>query len=109
MRACLAEQGLHAPALLDFEVVSALRVDALSSAQLSAARAEDALSDLEDLSVYRWAADDALRRRAFDLREKLTAYDATYVAPSEALECPLPTRDARLARSGGHAAQIILR
>jgi predicted nucleic acid-binding protein len=50
-----------------------------------------------------------LPRRAFSLRESLSAYAAAYVALAEALECRLVTRDARLARSGGHAAVITVR
>ncbi len=73
---------------------------------MSAARALDVLTDFEDLPVHRWAAGDALRRRAFDLRQNLTAYDGAYVALAEALECPLVTRDVRLARAAGHSAQI---
>lgn len=35
--------------------------------------------------------------------------DAAYIALAEALDCPLLTRDARLARSSGHVAQIKVR
>jgi len=44
--------------------------------------------------------------RAFMLSDKLSAYDAAYVVLAESLECPLITRDARLARAAGHAARI---
>ncbi|HZS94285.1 MAG TPA: type II toxin-antitoxin system VapC family toxin [Chloroflexota bacterium] len=108
LRAALAAEDLHAPALLDFEVVSALRGLTLSG-KISAVRAEDALTDFEDLPIYRWPAGDALRRRAFGLRHNLSAYDAAYVALAEALECPLLTRDARLARASGHTARILVR
>ncbi len=107
VRARLSGLELHAPALLDYEVVSALR-GLTQAAHLSPARAQDALTDFDDLQIYRWTADDALRRRAFSLRQSLTAYDAAYVALAEALECPLVTRDARLARSGGRLAEIIV-
>jgi predicted nucleic acid-binding protein len=105
LRDVLGNEELHAPALLDFEVVSALR-GLTRTQRISAARALDVLTDFEDLPVHRWAAGHALRRRAFDLRENLTAYDAANVALAEALECQLVTRDARLARATGHAAQI---
>lgn len=108
LRAYLAGEELHAPTLLDFEVVSALRGLTLAG-QLSAARADDALTDFDDLPVQRWTSGDALRRRMFTLRDNLTAYDAAYVALAEALECPLLTRDARLARSHGHTVQIQIR
>jgi predicted nucleic acid-binding protein len=99
---------LHAPALVDFEIVSALR-GLLRAGQLSAGRAQDAVTDLDDLPIRRWPFVDALRRRALQLRENLSAYDAAYVALAEALECPLVTRDARLGRSTGHGARIELR
>lgn len=108
LRTLIADDELHAPALLDFEFVSALRGLTLSE-QISVGRASDTLSDFDDLPIYRWAADDALRRRAFTLRANLSAYDAAYVALAEALECPLLTRDTRLARSSGHSAQITVR
>jgi len=43
----------------------------------------------------------------FQLRHNLTAYDAAYVALAEALGLPLVTTDVRLARSMGHAAEIL--
>ncbi len=76
---------------------------------LSATRAEDLLTDFDDLPMQRWPSADALRRRAFQLRDNVSAYDAAYVALAEALDCPLVTRDGRLARSRGHSAQIEVR
>jgi len=108
LHAYLAAEELHAPTLLDYEVLSALRGLTLG-AHLSTARAQDVLTDFEDLSVQRWPSVDSLRRRAFQLRDNLSAYDAAYVALAEALECSLLTRDARLARSGGHMARIEVR
>ena len=104
----MTAEELHAPMLIDFEVVSALRGLTLGG-HLSATRAEDLLGDLEDLPVRRWAAADPLRRRAFALLDKLSSYYASYVALAEALDCPLLTRDARLARPAGHAAKIEVR
>lgn len=105
LRERLAAEELHAPALLDFEFVSALRGLTLAG-HLGSSRAQDALSDYEDLLVNQWPAGDALRRRAFTLRHNLSAYDAAYVALAEALQCPLVTRDARLAGSSGHAVEV---
>lgn len=105
LRDRLARDELHAPTLVDLEVVSALRGLTLGG-DLSAGRAEDLLTDLDDLTIERWPAADVLRRRAFQLRHNVSAYDAAYVALAEALECPLVTRDARLGRSGGHDARI---
>lgn len=108
LRSDLADEELHAPALLDFEVVSALR-GLTRGGQLSAARAHDALADFDALAIRRWPGSAALRLRAFTLRDNLTAYDAAYVALAEALECAVLTRDRRLARSGGHSVEIRVR
>ncbi len=105
LRAHLAAEELHAPTLLDYEVVSALRGLTLGR-NLSPTRAADLLSDFEDLPLRRWPFADALRRRALQLRDTVSAYDAAYVALAEALECPLLTRDIRLADSSGHSARI---
>lgn len=105
LRTDLAAEELHAPTLLDFEVVSGLR-GLTRGGHLGAARAEDLLTDFNDLPIQRWPSADSLRRRAFQLRHNISAYDAAYVALAEALDCPLLTRDARLARSSGHTAQI---
>ena len=107
LRAFLATEDLHAPSLLDYEVVSALRGLTLGG-HLTAARAEDALNDFEDLPLHRWPYSAPLRLRAFTLRDRLTAYDAAYVALAEALDCALVTRDARLARAGGDGVDVLL-
>jgi predicted nucleic acid-binding protein len=104
----LAVEDLHAPGLLDYEVVSALR-GLTRGGHLSVARAADLLTDFDDLRVRRWPFADALRRRAYQLRDSVSAYDAAYVALAEALDCRLLTRDARLGRSTGHRAQIEVR
>lgn len=108
LRAVLAGGALHAPSLLDFEVVSALRGLTLGG-KISAARAGEALADFDALPIERWPSAPPLRQRAFDLRENLSAYDAAYVVLAETLQCPLLTRDSRLARSGVHNAEIWVR
>ncbi|MEJ7796936.1 MAG: PIN domain-containing protein [Solirubrobacteraceae bacterium] len=59
--------------------------------------------------IQRWPAGDGLRRRALQLRDNLSAYDAAYVALAEALGCPLLTRDLRLAKSSGQLVSIEIR
>jgi predicted nucleic acid-binding protein len=107
LRALLGTEALNAPTLLDHEVVSALRGLTLRG-DLSATRAEDALTDYGDLPIRRWPSAGALRRRAFQLRADVSAYDAAYLVLAEALECPLLTRDRRLARSSGHDVPIVV-
>ena len=41
-----------------------------------------------------------------DVHRRLSAYDAIYVAMAEATGATLVTRDARLARAGGHRARV---
>lgn len=108
LRAYLATEELHAPGLLDDEIVSALRGLTLAK-ELSATRAQDLLTDFDDLPIRRWPQADALRRRAFQLRDNVSAYDAAFVVLAEALDCSLLTRDAKLARSSGHGVRIEVR
>jgi predicted nucleic acid-binding protein len=74
---------LHAPELLDVEVVSALR-RVVSSGEAPAIRASEAIDDLLALPVTRHAH-GPLMLRVWQLREMVTAYDATYLALAEAL------------------------
>lgn len=99
-------QALHAPHVLDLEVMQALRRLALRRT-LATPRAEEALDDFADLRVTRYPH-PAFLRRIWELRANLTVFDAAYVALAEALEAPLVTTDARLARAPGHRATIEL-
>jgi predicted nucleic acid-binding protein len=91
----------------DHEIVSALR-RLTQRRRLSAAAAEDALGDVDDLPLRRWPSAAASRRRACALRDSLTSYDTAVVILPEGLGCPLLTRDARIARSTGHAATVVV-
>lgn len=105
-RALDPKERLNAPHLIDIEVAQVLR--RLSQArEISAARAQAALEDFQALVVDRHAH-PPLVKRIWSLRSALTAYDAAYVALAEALEAPLVTCDRKLARAGGHSAQIEL-
>lgn len=108
LRALLASQDLAAPALLDYEVLSALR-GLTRGGHLDVTRAEDVLTDFDELAIQRWPSGDALRRRAFQLRDNVSAYDAAYVVLAEALECSLLTRDERLARASRHLIAVDVR
>lgn len=100
------EQTIAAPHLLDLEVLQVLRRFALAG-DLDAERAEQAVTDFSDLVILRYPH-EPLIRRIWDLRSNLTAYDAAYVALAEALDVPLLTRDAGIARSPGHSARVEL-
>jgi predicted nucleic acid-binding protein len=98
-RVLTRDASLHAPHLLDIEVLHALRRLHRTGA-ITASRARDAVSDLVDLPLTRWGHLE-LVPRVWDLRHNATAYDAAYLALAEALRAPLLTRDRRLAASPG--------
>ena len=98
---------LHAPQLLDVEVLSALR-RIVTAGDASADRADDAVADLRDLPVERYSH-DALVPRIWELRQNFSAYDAAYVALAEVIAdegAPLITADARLARAVGSHTRV---
>ncbi len=97
---------LFAPAHLDVEVVSALRGLARTHPPLERA-VPAALRHLEGLPLRRMPL-GPLVHRAWELRHNLTAYDATYVALAEALDCDLLTCDHRLASADGPRCGFVL-
>lgn len=107
LRDALAQRRLHAPALLDYEVVSAIR-GLERAGYLQEVRAGEALADYADLPILKAVADAEQRARIWGLRNNLTAYDAAYVALAGRLERPLWTRDAKLLAGAGSAARIHL-
>jgi predicted nucleic acid-binding protein len=96
-RARLRGEELAAPELVDLEVISALR-GLLRVGKVDERRAREALADLRDLSLRR-ASHRELMTRCWDLRDNLTAYDASYVALAELLGATLVTADARISRA----------
>lgn len=96
---------LHAPAHLDLEVVSALRRLAASGA-LPDRQAGMAARDLADLPVLRHVL-EPLMATVWKLRGNVSPYDAAYVALALALDAPLLTADAALARAPGMPVRII--
>ena len=108
LRSALVGADLHAPSLLDYEVVAALRGLTLAG-KLSVSRAVDALTDFDDLAIRRWPSGSGLRHRAFALRENMSGYDAAYVVLAEALGCTLLTRDVRLSRAASHIVPVDVR
>ena len=95
---------LHAPHLLDVEVLGALR-RLVRAREIDVDRAGEAIEDLALLRIVRHGHRD-LTARAWDLRLNLTAYDAIYVALAESLDAAVVTCDARLAAAPGHSARI---
>jgi predicted nucleic acid-binding protein len=97
-------ESLHAPHLLDVEVAQVLRRNVLAGT-MEAGRGREALEVLAALPVTRYPHTVFLER-IWDLRHNVTAYDAAYLALSEALRATLVTRDARLASVPGLAATV---
>lgn len=102
----LEREELHAPHVVDLEVVQVLR-RLERAGQLHPGQALDALHDFEDLALVRYPHEPLLER-VWELRQNLTAYDAVYVALAEALVVPLVTVDARLAATPRTSAIIEL-
>jgi predicted nucleic acid-binding protein len=96
-RRALASEHLHVPHLIDSEIANGLR-RLVGRGQIEAHAG--------------WAAQDAWRRlgmvrypiigfldRIWQLRDNLSAYDASYVVLAEQLDCALLTADRRLSRA----------
>ncbi len=95
-RSALAAGGhLHAPHLLDLEVLSGLR-GLLTGGKLTSRRADQARRDYWDLALTRHPM-HALAERVWDLRHNLTVYDAAYVALAELVGSRVLTADRAMA------------
>ncbi|MFP5346733.1 MAG: type II toxin-antitoxin system VapC family toxin, partial [Actinomycetes bacterium] len=95
---------LVAPDLMPFEVANVLRRLSLSG-EISDQEATLAHVDLMDLPVSTWPY-SVLAQHTWELRGRLTAYDASYVAVARLAQAPLLTLDQRVARSGVTGCEI---
>jgi predicted nucleic acid-binding protein len=98
-RTLLGREQVHVPHLVDSEVAGALR-RVVSAGRATAEQAWAALDTWRRLGVTRHAA-VGLLDRVWQLRENVTAYDATYIALAEVLDCAVVTADGRLGRAPG--------
>ena len=98
-RRSLASEQLHAPHLIDSDVANGLR-RRVAAAQLGADAGWTVLDTFRRLGMTRYPV-FALLDRVWELRDNLSAYDASYVALAELLGCSLLTADARLSRAPG--------
>jgi predicted nucleic acid-binding protein len=105
-RLLLIDEDLHVPFLVDQEIAHALR---------GQVRRGVTTQDVACGRLERWQYFGARRHssqwalgRIWELRDNLTAYDASYVALAESLGCPLATADRRLARAPGTRCEMIV-
>jgi predicted nucleic acid-binding protein len=84
-------ETLHAPHVLDLEIAQVVR-RYVHRRDMSTSRAVEALADLHGFRITRYEHEVFLPR-IWQLRDRLTAYDAVYLALAEALGATLLTRD----------------
>jgi predicted nucleic acid-binding protein len=92
------------PHLLDVEVTSALR-HLVVGQRVDSHRCEQILTALTMLPAERYPH-TFLLGRMWELRHNFTAYDATYIALTEATNSYLYTTDKKLCK--GHRARVVL-
>ncbi len=100
------KETLHAPHLLDLEVVQVVR-RFVREGIVTEQRADIAIQDLLDLRIVRYPH-FFLLPRVWQHRHNLSAYDAAYIALAEKLAAPLVTRDARLEAAAGKTVRVEL-
>lgn len=102
------QRHVHAPALIDAEVTSAIRGLLMTSEpaiQTTVERAEQMVDDFADLPIVRYPM-RPYQRRVLALRGNFTAYDAFYLALAESLDMPLLTDDRKFAKAPAQLADI---
>ena len=98
-------RSIHAPHVLDVEVVGVLR-RLVRERRLSARRADAALRDFASLAVARYSHVPLLARM-WSLRENARAADAAFIALAEMLDANLVTTDLRIADVPGIEARVL--
>jgi predicted nucleic acid-binding protein len=76
-------EPLHAPELIEPETLNALR-GLVRGGKVTADRASEAVADLASTRMIRYPH-GPLRERVWELRDNLTAYDASYLALADTL------------------------
>jgi predicted nucleic acid-binding protein len=108
VRARLKAPGetLHAPHLLDVDTLDGLGRQ-VRAGRVPADRGDVARTALHDLPITRYDH-DALLGRIWQLRPRMGARDATYIALAEGLEASLLTLDRYLARAAPETCAVEL-
>jgi len=99
-------ETLHAPYLVDVEVLQVLRRYSMSGV-LTDERSMLAIQAHLALPIERYPHDPLLKR-AWEMRANVTAYDAMYVALAQALGATLVTADAKLAKAVAKTIRVHL-
>lgn len=97
-------QALHAPHLIDLEVLQFIRGRRLLG-KIDHVRATEAIADHLALPIKRYPHHMYLLR-AWELHTNITPYDAMYVALAEALHATLITSDHRLAKAAARFVDV---
>jgi len=95
----IASGPIAAPALVTYETANVIRRHELAG-EISTDQAAQAHADLLALAIQLWPY-ELLAKRAWELRQNLSVYDAAYVAAAEVTELTLVTLDTRLAKAPG--------
>ena len=103
-RRSLATETVVVPHLIDSEIAHTLRAQ-VRRRLVAVDLARAALDRWTRLGIRRFGV-VGLLARVWELRDNLTAYDATYVVLAEAFDCELLTADARLAGAPGPRCPI---
>jgi predicted nucleic acid-binding protein len=98
-RQLLGSERVHAPHLIDSEIARGLRRQ-VQKKRIASADAWNALDTWRHLVVTRYPV-YGLFERIWDMRDNVSAYDASYIALAENLNCAVLTADGRLSRAAG--------
>jgi predicted nucleic acid-binding protein len=102
----VADAVITGPQLLPFEVANVLCRQQLSG-EIDATTATLAHADLVELPLKLWPY-SVLAERAWPLRDRLTVYDASYVALADLIGASMVTLDQRLARAHGLPCKVVV-
>lgn len=103
--ALLPHPELHVPEHFHVELLSVLRRYAIRG-QLGGRRAGEALAALADLRVVTYPVIE-MAESVWDLRARLTAYDAAYLALARRLDVGLITLDSALAKVAAAEGRVL--